>query len=150
MSQTDDSVLVTPSAPGGTAGPSSQTQDIVAPTGRRQAFKELRRQLTNEDLTSPGVQKMLLDELEQSEAQCEVLQGYITRYYDADKLAAVLQERLRGATALEICFATGVGLGGAIVGLAPLFWDTSPRGPIALILGIALISGAVAARILKR
>ena len=44
------------------------------------------------DLKSPGVQKMLLDELERADAECEGLQSYASRFHDADKRAAVLEE----------------------------------------------------------
>jgi hypothetical protein len=47
-------------------------QEPTPTTGRRQAFRDLRRQLTDEDLGSAGVQKLLLDELERAESQCVV------------------------------------------------------------------------------
>ena len=120
------------------------------PSGRRQALRDLRRQLTDQDLTSPGAQKLLLDELERVDAECELLRGYVTRFHDADKRAAVLEERLRTQTALEVAFGVGVGVGGAIVGLAPSFWASPPRGYIALGVGLLLVLGGTVARVVKR
>ncbi len=125
-------------------------QPTVAPTGRREAFREIRRQLSEEDLSSRGVQKLLLDELERAEAECEILIGYVERFHEADKRAAVLDERVKTATALEIMFGVGIGVGGAIMGLAPLFWQDQPKGYIALAVGLLLSLGATIARLMKR
>lgn len=119
----------------------------VATTGKRQAFRDIRRQLQEQELANPGVQKLLLEELETADAKCEILEGYVDRFHEADKRAAILEEKLRPQTALEICFGFGVGLGCAIMGLAPLFWDTSIRGPIVLAVGVLLVVGATIARI---
>lgn len=122
----------------------------VAPTGQRQAFRDIRRQLTEKDLSNPGVQKLILDELERADADCEELRGYVERYHEADKRAAILQERARAVTAIEIMFAVGVGIGSAIVGLAPLFWTHQPQGWICLAVGGILIVGSSVARVIKR
>jgi hypothetical protein len=118
----------------------------VATTGKRQAFRDIRRQLQEQELANPGVQKLLLEELETADAKCEILEGYVDRFHEADKRAAILEEKLRPQTALEICFGFGVGLGCAIMGLAPLFWDTTIRGPIVLVVGFLLVAGAAIAR----
>ena len=119
-------------------------------TGRRQALRDLRRQLTDEELASPGVQKLLLDDLQRADSECDLLSGYVTRFHDADKRAAVLDERLRTQTALEVAFGVGVGLGGAIMGLAPGLWTTPPYGTLAFAVGLLLMLGAIVARVIKR
>lgn len=122
----------------------------TSPTGRREAFRDLGRRLTNEDLASPGVQRLLLDECDRSQAEIEVLTGYRDRFHDVDKEAAVLREQVRAVTAIEIMFGAGVALGGAIMGLAPLFWENQPRGILVLAVGFLLILGAVIGRIVKK
>lgn len=130
---------------------SVRTQQQATPaSGGRQAFRDIRRQLSDDDLATPGVQKLLLDELERAEAQCEMLSGYIERYYDAEKRAAVLAEKLRPRSALEIAIAVGIGVGGTIVGLSPLFWKDQPRGWLALALGLILMIGAGVAGAVRR
>ena len=124
--------------------------EATPPSGRRQALRDLRRQLTDEDLASPGVQKLLLDDLERADAECDLLNGYVTRFHEADKRAAILEERLRTQTALEVTFGVGVGLGGAIMGLAPSLWNTPPFGSLAIAVGILLSLGATVARVIKR
>lgn len=127
-----------------------QSTAVATVSGKRQAFRDIRRQLQDTELSNPGVQKLLLDELDQSEAECELLHAYVERFHEADKRAAVLEEKLRGNTAFDILFTVGVGLGCAIVGLSSLFWGQGPRGPIVLVVGALLVLGAAIARIYKR
>jgi hypothetical protein len=125
------------------------TGTSVPASGRRQAFRDVRRELTDADMASPGVQKMVLDELEQAEAECEQLRAYIERYHEADKRAAVLEEKLRPIRALEILFGVGVGLGGAIVGLSPFFWESRLQGVLCLVVGISMIFGSTIGRMVR-
>ncbi|MEK6408820.1 MAG: hypothetical protein AABN34_18005 [Acidobacteriota bacterium] len=122
----------------------------VAPTGRRQALRDIRRELTDEELSSPGVQKLLLDDLERAESESEVLRSYVDRFHESDKRAAILEVQLRGSNAFEILFGTGIGLGGAIMGLAPLFWSDQPKGALALALGMLLAIGSIIGRVIRR
>jgi hypothetical protein len=124
--------------------------DATIPANGRQAFRDIRRQLSEQDLSSTGVQKLLLDELERAEARCEVLNGYVERFHMADKRAAILEEQNRTVVALEIIFAVGIGVGCAIIGLAPLFWADQPKGYLALAIGVVLIVGSSIARMVKR
>src|SRR2546430_14984226 len=80
------------------------TTEGTPPSGRRQAFRDLRRELTPDDLKNPGVHKMLLDQLDRADADCERLGGYVERFHEADKRAAVLGERGRTQTTIEILF----------------------------------------------
>jgi hypothetical protein len=135
------------------AGPTGRAdvrvEGNVAPTSRRQAFRDVRRQLSDDDLASPGVQKLILDELERAEAECDQLRGYIDRYHEAEKRAAILNERLKPIRSIDLLFGVGVGLGGAILGLAPVFWTEKLQAVICLIVGALLILGSVAGRLVK-
>lgn len=122
----------------------------ISPSGRRQALRDLRRELTDEDLSHPGVQKLILDELERADAECDTLSIYVDRFHEADKRAAVLDEKLRTQTALDVFFGVGVGLGGAIMGLAPQFWQHQPNGALALVVGLCLIFGAAAGKVIRK
>jgi len=129
--------------------PAEAAATTVAPTGRRQAFRDIRRQLTDADLVTPGVQKLVLDELERADSECEQLRGYLERYYEAEKRAAILEEKLKPSRAIDLFFGVGVGIGSAIMGLAPTFWSTQPQGLLCLALGAALIIGATIGKFLK-
>ena len=93
---------------------------------------------------------MLLEELERAENQCGVLQGFVGRFHEADKRAAILSEKLKTQTALEILFAVGVGVGCAMIGLAPSLWTMGHAGPVIAIVGAILVLGAVVGRIAKQ
>lgn len=122
----------------------------VPSSGRRQAFAQIKRELSETDLGSPGVQKLLLELLEGADADCEVLRGYQDRFHAADKRAGILEERLKSSKAVEVGFAVGLTLGGACVGLAPTFWDASPlNGGLVLVLGVLLVTGSSVMRIVK-
>lgn len=146
--ENDQSILPTPEV--GKNDTAGAAQEPTPATGRRQAFRDLRRQLTDEDLRSAGVQKLLLDDLERAETRCESLSSYVDRFHTADKQAAVLEERIKTDKASEISFGVGIGLGGAVMGLAPLFWNEQPRGWLALGIGVALIIGATITRAVRR
>jgi hypothetical protein len=106
--------------------------------------------LSDDNLASKGVQKLLLDELERAEDEREILQGYIERYHEDDKRSAVLEERIRSVKAIDIMFGIGVALGGAIIGLAPTFWNEQPKGWVSIVIGGLFIAGASIARVVKR
>jgi hypothetical protein len=122
----------------------------VAAFGKRQSLRAIRRELQEGELTNPGVQRLILEDLETAERECEALGEYVERFHEADKRAAVLEEKLRTNTALEILFAVGIGMGFVILGLAPYFWDATLRGPAALCVGAVLIVGSVVGRVVKR
>jgi len=122
---------------------------VVATSGKRQAFSNIRRQLSEADLASPGVQKMLLEELDRAESQCEVAEGFRERFHSADKEAAVLREKLKTVTAMEVFFGLGVAMGSIMIGLAPYFWDDKGRGGLLLAIGTVVLIGSAVARKIK-
>ena len=122
----------------------------TAPSGRRQALRDLRRELTDADLASPGVQKLLLDDLERRDAECEFLTGFRERFHDADKRVAVLEQKLHAQNLVDICFGVGLAVGGALVGVSPNLWAQQPYGWILLIGGVGMCVGAAALRIVAR
>lgn len=143
--------------------PLSSTPIIVPTTpasGRRQAYLEIRRQLTEEDLKSQAVAKLILDELAESESECESLRGYVERYHEADKRAGVLEERLvgrdqvtreraRGRAGIDIIFGAGVGVASLLIGIVPNLWTSQPYAGILLALSIVLLLGSIVAKWLR-
>lgn len=120
-------------------------------SGRRQSLLNIRRQLTNEELSQTGTQKMLLEMLEEAENTSESMKGFETRFHEADKNCAILNEKLNSDRSIEIFFGAGVGLGGAILGLSPFFWSLGTTyGIICLVIGICLIIGASIGRAIKK
>ena len=133
----------------GAPGPVEESAAQIPAFGRR-ALRELRRELTDEELANPGVQKLILDALEHADVECEELQPYRERFHAADKRAAVLEEKLKKETGYEILFNVGIGVGGAIVGVTPYFWQYGLAGILSLAIGIILIVGSIVARLVSR
>lgn len=116
----------------------------------RQALSRLKRELADEELSSPGTQKMLLEELERLDAENRDLKQYRDKYFSADKIVAVLYEKLAKSTKVEIISSTCLAVGAAALGYAPVLWDKQPSGWIAIAFGAVLIVAGVVVRIERR
>ena len=90
----------------------------------RQALSNVRRELSEEEISSPAVQRMLLDELDRLETEAGELREFKDRFYSADKDAAVLRERLRASVARD----SGLAIGAAMLGLVPSLGHSSRSG----------------------
>lgn len=127
-----------------------QTVDPVT-SGRRISLSKVRRQLTDEELSSPGVQKLILDILEEAETERDNLKSFVSAYYEADKKSAIFAEKLVKDNKIDVFFGVGVGLGGAILGLTPFLGKTETLyGVICAIVGLALIIGSSIGRLIKK
>lgn len=127
------------------ATPDHEPDEDGEPQGNRkgrQALSNVRRELSEEEISSPAVQRMLLDELDRLETEAGELGEFKDRFYSADKEAAVVRERLRASMARDSSLAVGV----ALLGLAPSLWSFQPTGWVVIALGVALVFFAVTAK----
>src|SRR5258708_115970 len=119
-------------------------------SGRRPSFREIRRQLNEEELKQAGVQKLLIEDFEGAETECETLRLYVEKYHEADKEVARLAEKLKTNIAFENLTGVGFAGGGAIVSLAPSVWAMSTvKGIAAVGVGLLFIIGSTGARIVQ-
>ncbi len=96
--------------------------------------------------------------LRQAKAENARLGGYVERFGEADKRAAVLEQQFEGerktSRAVEIIVIVGTTIGGAIFGVAFYFFGKTPpdttSGVIALAVGVVMVGGAIAAKIAQR
>jgi len=116
----------------------------------RRALISARRELNDKELLSPAIPKMLLDEIDRLEEEKTELAGFRSRFYDADKKVAVLEQRQRISLAQEIVSLTCLTVGGAALGYAPSVWSSQPTGAIALGFGIVLVLGGIIAKALTK
>lgn len=116
---------------------------------RRKALSSLKRDLSDEELASPAVQKLLLDEIERLEEENTELSGFRARFHDCDKRAAVLDQKSKVNTAQEIISLSCITIGGAALGYAPSVWNVQPTGSMALIFGLVLVLFGVFAKAIK-
>ena len=120
-------------------------------TKGRKAFSKLRRELSDDELSSPAVQRLLIDDIERLEKDNGKLSDYQDSYYEADKRAAVLSEKLKTNVAQDVIFGVCLTVGAAIIGFAPSLWlPDKPYGLISVALGVILIIGGIASKVVKR
>ena len=116
----------------------------------RPAFAGLTRGLSDEDLKSPGAQKLLLDSLVRVEEESTVLRRFQEKFHDADKKTAVLEERLKTKIAFEILSTGSLTIGSAALGYARSLTSTPTGGWFALAFGTVLIIVGIAAKVIRR
>jgi len=107
------------------------------------ALSGIRRDLTDEELSSAGARKLLIDRLDQTERQVVELKDFRDRFHAADKQVAVLTEKAQQHTAAEVLYGFALSVGAIFVGLAPSAWSTQPYGWLSLLAGAGLMIGAV-------
>ncbi len=128
------------------AEPEDLPAPVVAKTKGRQAFSRIRRELSEEELATPAVQRMLVAEMERLDEETIDLRDYRERYYVAERGEAILEERLKKNKAADIVFGVTLSVGAAALGYAPALWNNQPSGAIAIVFGVVLILSGIAAR----
>ncbi|WP_163934370.1 hypothetical protein [Paraferrimonas sp. SM1919] len=119
-------------------------------TKGRQSFRQVRRELTEEELASPAAQRLILDELDRLEEENVSLKRLRTEFHTVDKKASVLNEKLKRHNALDILSSAALAAGSLSLGYAPKVWaaDTA-TGPIFLVIGIVLIASGIWAKAVR-
>lgn len=82
----------------------------------KQAFQNVNRELSDDDLTNPAVGKVLLNEKDRLEIENDELGDYQDRFYEADKKVAVLKEKNKRHLATEITSVGCIAMGGVLLG----------------------------------
>ena len=95
---------------------SSFDQDMVKRSG---AFSNLKRELTDEDLNSPGTQRLLLNELDKYDECQKKNEELQTKFYSSDKKNAVLTAELKSSRAFDIMYSFMLTVGSILIGLSP-------------------------------
>jgi len=114
------------------------------------ALSRLQRELTDDELTSPGARKLLLDRLERAEEENAGLRSFRDKYYEADKRNGVLDEKLKTNTAAEIVSLGSLAVGAAAMGYSPAVWNSQPTGLICLLFGALLTAVGIWAKVIRR
>ncbi len=126
------------------------TERAPPATKKRRSFSKMRRELNEEELSTPAVQKLLLDDIERLESENSSLSKYRDKYYQAKEAAAILEEKGKNNTAIETMFGVCLTVGAAALGFVPSLWSSQPHGWVIAILGAALIIGGIASKVVKR
>lgn len=113
----------------------------------RKAFSKLALELTDDELKSTGVQKMLLAEISRLESTVAKSESFRTKFHEADKDKAVLIEKEKTFIFSEILYSVSLTLGALLIGLVPSM--TSNKLVIGAI-GSLFIVGAIVAKVVKK
>lgn len=112
---------------GSTPVESSEAQN-EKPAERRSFLRGAKRDLTNEELSSPVVIRFLLDEADKLERECESLRSTTRDYYAIRESLAVLKEKEKKSTTIEVLTTACLTVGSAGVGASKILIDVSIYG----------------------
>lgn len=108
----------------------------IGTTQESKPLSGLNRQLTEEDLKSPGVRKLLLGQLDEYESCKSRLEITITNFHSKDKETAVLTEKLKSFVCFDWIYTSLLTVGSILIG----YYASQPdKGTILLIIGIASV-----------
>lgn len=117
------------------------------------AFSKINRELTEEDLKSPGTQRLILNELDKYESCKAELDFYREQYYERSADCKVYEEKLKSNTTNEVASGFLLAFGPSLMTLTPSIVDKNGEwyylSTIVLIIGIILLAGGIIAKIIK-
>lgn len=124
----------------------SNNQEEVPKSSK--ALSGLNRELTDADLSSPGVQRMLLQKIDEYDACRLELEQVKKSFHEKDKQCAVLEEKSKSSLSFEVLYGFSLTIGAALIGLYPSI--KAVFNWILLVLGIMLLVGPIVAKALKK
>lgn len=113
------------------------------------AWSSLRRDLSAEDLANPGVQKLLLDHVENLMQEKSELETYRSSYQTELLKSTGLQARLDTKTREEILSGIALTAGSALLGFVPNIWANQPTAGLLTALAVILVAASIFAKAIK-
>ena len=111
-------------------------------------YSKLKRELSEEDLKSPAVQRLLLAEIDKLEFKVSDYGVLRNNFHKIDKECSVLKEKAKSSKSSEILYGFSLTIGSIIIGLSSLVWDDG-YGWINLTIGGLLIIGGLISKFIK-
>lgn len=122
-------------------------------------YSNIKREITEEDLKSPAVQRILLSEVDKLEKKTNELDeqlrlsqmSYNTLlkdYHEIDKKKETLEEKFKTSKSQEILYSFCLTSGSIIIGLAKIVWEQG-LGSLFLSIGFFLIIGGIISKAVK-
>lgn len=122
-------------------------------------YSNLRREITEDDLASPAIQRILLSEVDKLENRFLALEDKLKnktteleelqkKFHEVDKERDILKEKQKISKSQEILYSFCLAAGSVIIGFAKVVWDKG-LGEIFLFLGMFLIMGGIISKSLK-
>ncbi|MEL4887369.1 hypothetical protein N6P31_09835 [Pectobacterium betavasculorum] len=116
----------------------------------RKAFSKLAVELTDDDLKSQGVQKLLLAEISRLETSETRADSFRDKFHEKDKQCSVLAEKSKTVVFSEILYSVSLTLGAALLGLTPSIKSDGIYPGVIFVIGVILIIGAVVAKVFRK
>lgn len=122
-------------------------------------YSNIKREISEEDLKSPAVQRILLSEVDKLENRNLELENTLKSnivsfnslndsYHEKDKQKEILEEKLKTHKSQEILYSFCLTSGSIIIGLAKIVW-TEGFGELFLGIGFFLIIGGIFSKAIK-
>ena len=122
-------------------------------------YSNIRRSISEEDLQSSAIQRILLSEVDKLENKANALEISVKdqfseykklqdSYHLVDKEKSILEEKLKTNKAQEVLYSFCLTSGSIIIGLSKTVWEQG-LGGIFLALGLFLIIGGLITKIIK-
>lgn len=112
----------------------------------RKTFSRIALELSPEELATPGVQKMLVEELGRYQMTISELEQLRSQFHQKDKELAVEKEKSNKNLGVEIISSGCLAAGAAVLGYAPSLTSLPSAGYIALAFGLVLTAIGVVAK----
>lgn len=109
----------------------------------KRALSRVERQLNDDELKHPGVQKMILDRLHVAEINISALERFRTAYYDVKSKLAVAESSSKRVASLDTLQSAALGVGCLILGYLPTAWGNWPLAFVVFFGGAGLVGGSV-------
>ena len=131
------------------------TEDITSAESKpavkgRKAFAKIRREITDDELQTPAVQRMLMDEIDRLERENLELIVFRDKFHSANRKVAILEEQAKKSRADEIIFTACIALGVGAISYAASVWSEQPTGLVSMIFGGLLVLLGIASRVVQR
>ena len=122
-------------------------------------YSNLRRGISEEDLQTPAVQRILLSEVDKLENRCLELEDILRnkmsdlsdlkdKYYSKDKEKAIVDEKFKTSVSQEILYSFCLTSGSVILGISNIVWSDG-YGSLFVAVGILLILGGIISKAIK-
>jgi hypothetical protein len=135
MEETNDHYVVSKDTGSGVEQEADKTSIPSDPYAR------VKRELSDEELKSPAVQKLLLSEHDRMLQEVNRLKQMEVKYHEIDKECAILKEKQKTANASEVLYTFCVTGGSLLAGVSSLFWNQ--KGWLFLAIGVLFVTGGV-------
>lgn len=112
----------------------------------RKTFSRIKVELSDEELASPGVQKMIVEELGRCQDTISSMESYREKFYEVDKKLAIEVEKGKKNLATEIVSGGCLAVGSAAIGYAPSLTSLPLAGYLAVAFAVVLIIVGVVAK----